>query len=362
VPSQQSETKSYAADILRIRAERSLCATGMRSPHPLADTQETTMQAALQTRDETTAVETQTARYARAIKASKRARWDIDADVIRGREFDFDQTFLPAGLSKVDTLPFLTADERRLMSQVQGRTYAYIFGLVERFIGAKVLELSGRHWLGDQTALEALVRFSDEELKHQELFRRIEQMLGARMPAGYRKAVEPNEVAAAVLSKSTWSVLALTCLIELFTQMHYQQSIEPQAGLSPLWKDVFKYHWMEEVQHAMLDELEWVQEDRRLTLRQKEQGVDDLIALVGAVDGILQAQAAADAEYFLAIAGRRFNGEEETGIRALVLRAYRWQYIVSGVQHPHFGKLLTSMTTEAQMARIQAALAPIVAG
>ena len=321
----------------------------------------TALQTAMPTfENQDTRTGTDTARYARCIKASKRVRWEIDADVIRGRDFDFGQTFLPAGLSKVDELPFLSPEERRLMSQVQGRTYACIFGLVERFIGAKVLELSGRHWLGDQVALEALVRFSDEELKHQELFRRIERTLEERMPAGYRKVAEPNEVAAAVLDKSTWSVLALTCLIELFTQQHYQQSIEPQQGLSPLWKDIFEYHWMEEVQHAMLDELEWVQEDRRLTMRQKEQAVDDLIALVGAVDGILQGQAAADTAYFLAIAGRGFGEDEQAAIRALVLRAYRWQYIVSGVQHRHFGRLLTGMTTEAQMNRIQAALAPIV--
>jgi hypothetical protein len=323
--------------------------------------QETTMQNAVQTIHEPgVQVTKETARYARAIKASKRVRWDIDADVIRGRDFDFGHTFLPPGLSLAEELPFLSAVERRLMSQVQGRTYAYIFGLVERFIGAKVLQLSGRHWLGDQVALEALVRFSDEELKHQELFRRIEAMLDARMPAGYRKFVGPNEVATAVLGRSTWSVLALTCLIELFTQEHYQRSIEPQEGLSPLWKDVFKFHWMEEVQHAMLDELEWVQEDRRLTGTQKEQAVDDLIVLVGAVDGILQGQAAADAGYYLAVAGRRFSAEEEGAIRALVLRAYRWQYIVSGVQHPHFGRLISDMTTDAQMGRIQAALAPIV--
>ena len=302
----------------------------------------------------------QTARYARCIKASKRVRWDIDVDVIRDRDFDFNETFLPAGLSLVDHLAFLTAAERRLMSQVQGRTYAYVFGLVERYIGVKMLELSGRHWLGDQVALEALVRFSDEELKHQELFRRIDRMLEARMPAGYMRVAEPNAVAAAVLGKSTWSVLALTCLIELFTQMHYQQSIDPQPDLSPLWKDIFKYHWMEEAQHAVIDELEWVSEDRRLTLRQKEQGVDDLIALVGAVDGILQGQAAADAEYFMQVAGRRFTGDEEAAVRTQVLRAYRWQYIVSGVQHPHFGRLLANMTTSTQMSRIQAALAPII--
>jgi len=321
------------------------------------------MQNALMTVDAIDDVaDSESARYARCIKASKKVRWDIDADVIRGRDFDFTQTFLPAGLSRVDELGFLGATERRLLSQVQGRTYAYIFGLVERFIGAKVLELSGQHWLGDQVALEALVRFSDEELKHQELFRRIEDMLGARMPPGYRKMADPNEVARAVLAASTWSVLALTCHIELFTQQHYQQSIEPQDDLSPLWKDVFRFHWMEEVQHAMLDELEWQREHARLTMRQKEQAVDDLIGLVGAVDGILQAQSAADAEYFLAIAGRRFTSEEETGIRVLLLRAYRWQYIVSGVQHPHFGRLLAGMTTATQMSRIQAALAPIFSG
>jgi hypothetical protein len=270
--------------------------------------------------------------------------------------------FLPAGLSKVDGLPFLSGAERRLLSQVQGRTYAYIFGLVERFIGAKVLEVSGRHWLGDQVALEALVRFSDEELKHQELFRRIENMLDARMAPGYRKVADPNEVARAVLARSTWSVLALTCHIELFTQQHYRQSIEPQSDLSPLWKDVFRFHWMEEVQHAMLDEIEWKREHARLGMAEKEQAVDDLIALVAAVDGILQAQSDADADFFITVAGRRYTGEEQSGIRDLLLRAYRWQYIVSGVQHPHFGRLLADMTTPAQMNRIQTALAPIFNG
>src|ERR1700739_1749595 len=41
-------------------------------------------------------------RYARCIAASKRIRWDIDRDVIRGRSFDFTRKFLPDVLSKVD--------------------------------------------------------------------------------------------------------------------------------------------------------------------------------------------------------------------------------------------------------------------
>ena len=40
------------------------------------------------------------ARYTRCIKASKRVRWDIDADVFRGRVFDFQRKFLPDGLTE----------------------------------------------------------------------------------------------------------------------------------------------------------------------------------------------------------------------------------------------------------------------
>src|SRR5690606_14072852 len=122
-----------------------------------------------------------TQRYARCIAASKRIRWTIEEDVIRGRKLDTDHKFLPDGLSLVQEFPFLTAKERRFMSQVQGRTYANLFGLVERFINAKVLEISKDHLFGDQIALEALVRFSDEELKHQALFRRVEALAAESM-------------------------------------------------------------------------------------------------------------------------------------------------------------------------------------
>jgi hypothetical protein len=140
------------------------------------------------------------------------------------------------------------------------------------------------------------MRFTDEELKHQELFRRVEAMIAADMPAGYAFMPRPDDVARAVLSKSTWAVLALTCHIELFTQAHYRQSIEPDAALSELWKDVFLFHWKEESQHAILDELEWVRENARLTPEQRDGAVTDLIELVGAVDGILQLQSASDAD------------------------------------------------------------------
>jgi hypothetical protein len=300
------------------------------------------------------------ARYAKCVEISKRIRWDTDRDVIRGRKFDFGKKFLPDGLSKVGQLPFLAADEKRLFSQVQGRTYANMFALVERFIGAKVLELSRGHWLGDQVALEALVRLTDEELKHQEMFRRLETMMAPGMPAGYRFLPQPNEVAQAVLAASTWAVLALVCDIELFSQAHYRSSIEPETQIDPLWKDVFLFHWKEESQHAILDEMEWLRENEKLDAAQRDQAVGELIGLVGAVDGIVQMQAQADAEYFVQVAGRAFDGAQAQAIAKTLLEAYRWQYIVTGVQDPRFLEVLGSMINAEQGARINGALAPIV--
>jgi hypothetical protein len=303
---------------------------------------------------------TDTARYAKCIEVSKRIRWDIDRDVIRDRRFDFSKKFLPDGLSHLNRLTFLNESERLVLSQIQGRTYANMFGLVERFIAAKILEVSRDHWLGDQVALEALIRFTDEELKHQELFRRIEALAAEGMAPGYSFAAKPNDVAKAVLGASTWAVLALTCHIELFTQAHYRQSIEVDDQLSDLYKDVFLFHWREESQHAILDELEWQREDGRLDDAARDHAVTDLIGLVVAVDGILQSQAKADADYFLSMNKRIFSDMELGSLRNGILTAYRWQYIVSGVQDARFSEALSKMTSPAQLQRIQKALGPLM--
>ena len=300
-------------------------------------------------------------RYAKCIEISRRVRWEIDRDVIRGRAFDFSQKFLPEALSKVAELEFLTEGEKRVLSHVQGRTYANMFGLVEPFIGSKILELSHEHSLGDQNALEALVRFTDEELKHQELFRRIERLIGDHMPDGYEFVGKPNDVAWLVLGKSTWAVLALTCMIELFSQEHYRASIGTDTDVSPLFNDVFLFHWKEESQHAILDELEWRRENAELTPRQRDEAVNDVIALVGAVDALVQRQAATDAAYFLRLCTRPFSSEQVARVESTVLRAYRWQYILSGAENARFSEVLTELITAEQAGRIAAALTPIAA-
>lgn len=201
--------------------------------------------------------------------------------------------------------------------------------------------------------------FTDEELKHQALFRRIESLTAAPMPDGYRFAPEPNAVASFVLGKCTWAVLALTCHIELFSQAHYRDSIGDDDSVSPLFKDVFLFHRKEESQHAILDELEWIREDATLTTAQRHDGVTELIELVGGVDGLLQQQATEDACYFYAIRGPFDGAVERRQVEDTLLAAYRWQYILSGAAHPRFVELLGRLLPASEVERIVAALAPL---
>ncbi|HEU4624308.1 MAG TPA: diiron oxygenase [Steroidobacteraceae bacterium] len=296
-------------------------------------------------------------RYARCARASKEARWDIEKDVIRGRRFEADGKYLPDALALPEEFATLDETEKRFVSRIQGRTYANVFGLVERFITAKLLEIGRDHSLGDQNALEALVRFSEEELRHQALFRRIDDMMAETMPSGYRFDIDPDDVARVVLANSTWAVLVLTLHIELFVQQHYRQSIASDGELSPLFKDVFLYHWKDECQHVVLDELELARHDATLTPAERDRGVTDFIVLVRAVDGILQMQAKSDAAYFAAHCGRAISDDEVASVTSQFLKAYRWQYILSGAAHPRFQKILGGLITEAQGARIGEAVA-----
>jgi hypothetical protein len=307
----------------------------------------------------TQAPESDLARYARCIEISKRVRWEIDQDVIQGRTFNSAEKFLPDGLAKFEEFPSLSKDEMRFLSQIQGRTYANMFGLGERFINANVLELSQDHWLSDQVKLEALIRFSEEEIKHQELFRRIDQLIDRMMPEGYVFRSEPNGLAHALLGKSSWPVLGLTLLIEVVTQVHYRESIEPDEELSPLFKDVFRFHWLEESQHAVIDELEWRRIDEQLSPVERDQAVNEFIQMILVVDGILQAQATSDTEYFGICNGRPMEPTKFKAVAAGLLKAYRSQYVFSGANHPQFLRVLTRMVNDEQRERISAALARI---
>src|SRR5688500_8763099 len=106
---------------------------------------------------------------------SKKVAWTED-EVLEGRSFDLSKRFLPNSLSGVDGISSLDEDEKRQLNQIMGNAYLHLFAFVEEFIVPTVTEATLSNPYGDEVRQRSLVRFSEEELKHQELFRRTIQL------------------------------------------------------------------------------------------------------------------------------------------------------------------------------------------
>ena len=156
-------------------------------------------------------------------------------------------------------------------------------------------------------------------------------------------------------------MLLLTAAIEWLTQLHYLSSFEGDETLDPFTRHIFKSHWLEEAQHARMDHLETLRAFRGLGEAEKDRAVDDLIELVGAVDGLLQMQARLDVDNLQACLWRRLATAERQEIHAAVLAAKRYTFIESGVTHPNFLDLLGVVTSPAQQRRVQDALGSVLA-
>ena len=210
--------------------------------------------------------------------------------------------------------------------------------------------------------LLGLLRFTGADQERQALLRRMDAKMAVCMPLGYSFLPDPVVVAGMIQRRSAWSVLALSCLVDLLVRTHYRLSIDPDPALDSQWQDVFHVRWEDESPRGALNELQWRGANTQLDDAGRDRAVGDLIGLIGLLDGILQAQARADAGYFSLASGRKLEGTELARTGAGLLHAYRWQYILCGVQVPHFSALLGGMLNVSQYGRVAAALAPLFNG
>ncbi|HUK04745.1 MAG TPA: hypothetical protein VLV90_06660 [Burkholderiales bacterium] len=242
------------------------------------------------------------------------------------RFIDSGRKFLPDRLTLIGGFDFLSPGEQRLVSQVQGRSYASMLGVL---------------------------------LRHQPHLQRLEAMMAGCMPEGYRFVPDPGVVDAVVRSRSVWSVLALTCLIGLQMRSHHRLGEGAEGQIDAQWADALRRQGDDAARSASLDERKWRLEDARLDPAARDRATGDFIVLLGMIDGVLQGQAHADANYFASACARSLHGRERARVEAALLNAYRWQYILSGVQVPHFSALLTGMLSAEQHGRVASALAPL---
>ena len=298
--------------------------------------------------------------YARCLASAYKVNWRIE-EVLGERRFDPARRWLPQRLSGAPFAGCLDADERRKLTQVEMASYAHLFGYVEEFIAPKVTELSQDFRIDRREVFDALTNFAAEEVKHMNLFRRLRER--ANEDLGFETLLLGDQAATAryVLSKSSGAVLLLTAAIEWLTQLHYTEAFHEDAELDPFTKRVFHAHWLEESQHAQMDHLETLRAFDSMDELERDRAIDELIELVGAVDGLLRTQVGYDIENLSRYLDRTFTRAEREELADGLLRAKRWTFLESGVTHPRFQELFTEVTTPAQRARVGEALAGLLA-
>jgi len=291
--------------------------------------------------------------YTNLLDRSVNNAWTVE-DCYQGRDFDFTKSFLPERIAGVRNIACLNDDERRKLNQIRGNSYCHIFGFVEEYIVPMVMANAGRDIYGDETRLWSLLRFAEEELKHQELMRRACEQFenGFGVQCGLIPGREA--VAEVVLGKSPLAALLLTSMIEWFTQLHYVEHVRDSEELDGLFRDLLRFHWIDESRHARLDTVLIDEVAADLTPEEREQAVDELLELGGAVDGLLAQQLELDIEALALSTGRSFSDAEKSEIRHEQQRAYRWTFLVSGLEHPKFAQIVRELT-EAGPGKIAAA-------
>lgn len=283
--------------------------------------------------------------YQDCLDNSKKVAWKED-DVFAGKTFDFSKRFLPNRLSGVDGITCLNDDEKRRLNQIMGNAYCHIFAFVEEFIIPMVTQEALKDAYGDENRLRSLLRFAEEELKHQELFRRSMALFDRGFGTECGLIAGRVDVAKVVLSKSRLAVLYLTTVIEWFTQLHYLEHVRDDSGLDELFRDLLRFHWMEEAQHAKLDTLLIDEIAETATLEERETAVDELLELGKAIDGLLSQQIGLNIETLEKATGRRFTKAEKEEIATKTRHAWRWTFLVSGLEHPNFVRVVNELTTE----------------
>ena len=153
-------------------------------------------------------------------------------------------------------------------------------------------------------------------------------------------------MAKVVRSKSKLAALLLTTVIEWFTQLHYVEHVRDHSDLDGLFRDLLRFHWMEEAQHAKMDTLLIGEVAERLTLAERETSIDEVIELGGAIDGLLAQQIGLNIEALEKVTGRTFTDGEKEEITTRTQRAWRWTFLVSGLEHPNVVKTVGALTTE----------------
>jgi hypothetical protein len=276
----------------------------------------------------------------KCIELSERINWRLDQVVLPSAKLDFTKSFMPSAMTFSANLPFLSSGEKLKLNQIFGNSYSYLFYFVEAYIITMAMDHARAEQYGDDDNLRAMLRFAEEEVKHQQLFQRFRTLFDQQFGTSTDLVEGPQAVAEVILSKSPMAVLLVTLHLEIVTQAHYIDCMKDDQEIDPQFRSLFKHHWLEEAQHAKLDVLELLKLRQEADPELIEQAISDYFDICTAFAGLLGAQAKLDVNSLARATGRTFTEEEAAQIEAGQRRSYQRAFLWYGFTNTLFQEFL----------------------
>jgi hypothetical protein len=290
--------------------------------------------------------------YPSIVEVSQRVAWTVD-NIFAGRRFDATRRTVPDSWVGTEHLAFLNDSEQRTLNHIRAFSYAHLLGNYEEFIPVQISEVAGRDWHDERPRMRALFRFGEEEMKHQQLFQRTEEVLERSCGHSIGRYFEPDKLrltafTKAVLGYPLLSRFLLLAAFEFGTQRHYVESVQARdgGGSDPLYIDVLKAHWVEESQHVKLDALEAARLAAGMTPAAVGEAFDGILGLGGLIGETFVGQVEQELATFGTVTGRVLPETEAATLRDTLTQSL--QAIVAGVSltHPSFGQLALELSKE----------------
>src|SRR5881394_3889492 len=96
--------------------------------------------------------------YRSCVESSEKVSWRLDDVFPPGTRLDFTRPFLPEGLAStrdIATITFLDNHERRALNQIAGNAYMNLFGFIEEYILATMVQHAQAEMFGNHDAIRA---------------------------------------------------------------------------------------------------------------------------------------------------------------------------------------------------------------
>jgi hypothetical protein len=290
--------------------------------------------------------------YPAIVATSEKVAWTVN-EIFAARRFDGSKRIVPDSWVRTQHLAFLDEAAQRALNQIRAFSYVHLFGNYEEFIPIHLMSLAQQDWHADRPHLRALVRFGDEELKHQQLFLRTEAVLEESCGYAMGRYFAPDKVRLAAFTNAVLAYpplpRALTLLaLEWGSQRHYVDSVRDRTVESgdPLYVEVLKHHWIEENQHVKTGVLEIEQLASNMPPEELSHAFDDIQVIGRLVDETFVGQVEQEITTLQRVTGRVYTESERTALQATLHQSMITIWAEVAFTHPSFKQVALELSQE----------------